>query len=158
MQTGDILTVGHGIIIQQVNAQGVMGSGIAKAIRDKWPVVWDDYRKVITTSPSDLESFSRLGTVVWSHVDDELLIASIVGQQFYGSGARFTSYDALDRALLSVRRDIDACSLQKLPIHYPLLGSDRGGAHWPVVKAILNYRLKDLLHGLWLLPGTAELS
>ena len=32
--TGNILQVERGIIIQQVNAQGVMASGIAKAIRE----------------------------------------------------------------------------------------------------------------------------
>ena len=38
---GDILNVTEGIIVQQVNCFGVMGAGLAKQIRDKWPSVYD---------------------------------------------------------------------------------------------------------------------
>ena len=40
---GDITEIESGIICQQTNCQGVMGSGLAKAIRDKWPKVFDEY-------------------------------------------------------------------------------------------------------------------
>ena len=41
----DITTERHGLIIHGVNCQGVMGSGVALAIRNKWPVVYDEYKK-----------------------------------------------------------------------------------------------------------------
>ena len=36
-------------ICQQVNCRGVMGAGLAKQIRDKWPVVFDEYKKICGT-------------------------------------------------------------------------------------------------------------
>ena len=43
---GDILTTPtrneDTVICHQVNCCGVMGAGLAKQIRDKWPVVFDE--------------------------------------------------------------------------------------------------------------------
>ena len=48
MPVGNLLDeVTTGCIIHQVNAQGVMGSGIAWAIRERYPQVWTDYSSII---------------------------------------------------------------------------------------------------------------
>lgn len=148
----------RGVIIQQVNAQGVMGSGIALAIRQKWPVVWDEYHEVFTPNPSEAESRRRLGMVLHVEVGPDLWVTNIVGQQFYGrheprGAPRYTSYDAVDEALIKVAQFYQGTGLS---LNYPLLGSDRGGAHWPVIKALINHRLAGFEHSLWLLPGTVE--
>jgi len=36
----DITTVEIGVMVSQVNCRGVMGAGVAKAIRDRWPIVY----------------------------------------------------------------------------------------------------------------------
>ena len=41
---GDILNITEGIIRQQVNCMGVMGSGLAKQIRNKYPRVYQKYK------------------------------------------------------------------------------------------------------------------
>lgn len=38
------------IICHQVNCKGVMGAGLAKQIRDKWPDVYDRYRLIAPAS------------------------------------------------------------------------------------------------------------
>ena len=42
-KNGNLLESGCDIICHQVNCQKVMGSGIAKQIREKWPIVYYDY-------------------------------------------------------------------------------------------------------------------
>lgn len=42
----DIFKSGADIICHQVNCQGVMGSGIAKQVREKYPVVYRDYKRM----------------------------------------------------------------------------------------------------------------
>lgn len=42
---GNILNVTEGIIVQQVNCMGVMGAGLAKQIKDKWPNIYNDYKE-----------------------------------------------------------------------------------------------------------------
>jgi O-acetyl-ADP-ribose deacetylase (regulator of RNase III) len=158
--TGNMLNkVTKGVILQQVNAQGAMGSGIALSIREKWPVVWDEYSKEIKPYPAYADSLRRLGRLIMVQVGPELWVGNIVGQQFYGSqdGARYTSYDAVDMALTELNEWLRGRPVEPpYEIHYPLLGSDRGGAHWPTVKSILNHRLKAYKHHLWLLPGVTE--
>ena len=51
----DILTVESGVICQQVNCQGVMGSGLAKQIRDKWPIVYEKYKAYSNNFTNDFE-------------------------------------------------------------------------------------------------------
>jgi O-acetyl-ADP-ribose deacetylase (regulator of RNase III) len=159
VSVGNILSVTEGIIIQQVNAQGVMGSGIAKAIRDKWPKVWDEYTVFAGLAYRQPELGARLmGRVLLTEVAPALLVASVVGQQFFRrpgdpEGRRYTSYDALDEAFTYL-----ANALQFLPVslHFPLIGSDRGGGNWPTVKSIIEHRLDRFDLNLWLLPGVAE--
>ena len=43
---GNLLDSNADIIIHQVNCQGAMNSGVAKAIREKWPIVFDKYSKL----------------------------------------------------------------------------------------------------------------
>ena len=51
---GDLLKVQKelnlDVICHQVNCQGVMGSGIAKQIRDTYPIVYDNYKKKCSRS------------------------------------------------------------------------------------------------------------
>ena len=48
---GNILNATEGIIVQQVNCMGVMGAGLAKQIRDKWPSVYNRYLDKVYYSP-----------------------------------------------------------------------------------------------------------
>lgn len=42
-KTGNLLDAPVDYICHQVNCQGRMASGIAKRIRERWPVVYDAY-------------------------------------------------------------------------------------------------------------------
>ena len=43
-KNGNLLDAQTAVIAHQVNCQGVMGSGVAKQIRDKWTNVYTAYR------------------------------------------------------------------------------------------------------------------
>ena len=142
VKKGNILEeVKQGIIIQQVNAQGVMGSGIAKQIRDKWPVVWEQYSQTFPAHPKD-RGLSRMGQLLMVRVNEGLWVANIVGQQFYGKDSRrYTSYDALSdglHALVSFM-DISAYWLTDEQVHHPMIGCGLGGGKWPIVKAMIEH-------------------
>lgn len=151
-EVGDILTVEHGVIVQQVNAQGAMNSGVAKAIRQRYPTVWAHYTTLITPNPSKEESRARLGKLIMVEiVPDELWVANIVGQQFYGSkGTRYTSYDALDDGFKKLKNWLDLNN-PNLSVHHPLIGADRGGGSWSVIREIIEQNLGNK-STLWILP------
>lgn len=140
-QVGNLVqSVKSGLILQQVNCQGVMGSGIAKELRETYPVVWEDYKDLCSKAAPQ----SLLGQAQLVQVTDALYIANLFGQLHYGrDGRRYTSYDALDDALLMLGDALVRSDLALTDIHHPLIGCGLGGGHWPVVEAIIKARLGD---------------
>ena len=110
---GDILNVTEGIIVQQVNCKGVMGAGLAKQIRDKWPSVYDRYLDKVYYSPKNED---LLGTTAWNKVDTNLFVASIFGQYDYGHGTKFTIYPALFKGLDYV---FGMAETDQIPVYIP---------------------------------------
>ena len=139
---GSILEATSGIIIQQVNAQGVMGSGVAKVLRDAYPQIWDDYKAYFDIDED--ERIHLMGTVIWSHVTPDLLVANIVGQLNYGStGMRYTSYDALDEGLAVVAYYV---ANQNIEVSHPMIGAGLGGGSWSIISAIIEHHLGPNTH------------
>ncbi len=134
--------VKRGIIVQQVNAQGVMASGIAKEIRAKWPKVWDEYSKVVRQHTIDMGA-GYMGMVIPVEVEEDLWVMNVVGQQFYGrdSTVRYTSYDALDKGFQRIKH-LDQMIRENydiaLPLHFPKIGCGLGGGKWNVVSALIE--------------------
>lgn len=139
--TGDLIkNVKQGIILQQVNAQNVMGSGFAKAVYEKWPIVKSEFHRWSCTFHRDLD---RLGQVQTIEVEPGLFVVNIVGQRYYGNDGktRYTSYDALGVGLEQTSKWMDSrldLWLTSHQVHHPAIGSGLGGAHWPVVEQLIE--------------------
>lgn len=147
LSTGDVTEAAEDIIIHQVNCQGKMNSGVARAIRNKWPSAFNDYLAFwkAADNKSDL-----LGKVLLSQVGDNKFVAHIFGQFNYGyDGARYTSYDALYDGLKFIK---DLAQKYNKSVALPSkIGSDRGGADWFVVESMIHSIFKDYEVHLYLL-------
>jgi O-acetyl-ADP-ribose deacetylase (regulator of RNase III) len=155
-QIGNILEeVKDGFIIQQVNCQGVMGSGIAKAIRDKWPVVYTEYARIFSgVSERYWDASNFLGQVQIVNVTPTVAVINLFTQENYGrTGDRYTSYDALDTALKEVARLTEG--LPSSLFHHPTIGCGLGGGNWKVVSALIEQHLGPETT-LWLRPEDTE--
>lgn len=130
----DVSTVDVGIIAHGVNCQHAMNSGVAKAIRNRWPLVYEMYR----TRP---RGKSMIGIVDMISVDpcDKLWVANCYTQVFYGyGGGRYADLDAIDTCLRGV--SIYA-QMYELDIYMPRIGCGRGGLDWdsevrPIVENV----------------------
>lgn len=92
---GSVVDASESIIAQGCNAQGVMGSGVAKAIRDKWPEVFQPYKTHCKRCQEPLGTISF--TATW---DGEKMIANMITQRFYGrDGKVYVDYDAIRKAM-----------------------------------------------------------
>lgn len=152
VEVGDLVeSVKQGIIIHQVNAQGVMGGGIAAQIRKKWPKVWEDYSAVVKPNQPH-KGFGYMGKVIYTEVGPKLRVASIVGQQFYGRDPNqiYTSYEALEMGLFSVS---NFARNEALDVHFPLIGCGLANGDWTTVSEIIDRHLVTINHTLWLLPS-----
>lgn len=126
----DVTMIEHGIIAHGVNCQGVMGSGIAKAIRNKWPVVFTEYSK----EPTGPE---MLGLIAMVYIADNLFVANCFTQEFYGKdGKKYASIDAVEKCLIEC---VFFSKTLALPLYMPKIGCGLGGLDWSrEVEPIVN--------------------
>lgn len=75
---GDLLKSGCDIICHQVNEYGVMGAGIAKQIKEKYPKAFDDYVKAIKEKTSKGEN---LPLIALSKQPDGIVVANMFTQR-----------------------------------------------------------------------------
>ena len=95
---GNLLDSNAELIMHQVNCQGKMNSGVAKAIREKWPKVFTEYLKLVNEKLYGSEkAFSLLGVVQPVTVSETQKVLNLFGQDKYGyDGKQYTSYDAIN--------------------------------------------------------------
>lgn len=117
----DITTTAIGIVAHGVNCQGVMGSGVAKAIKDKWPAVYDVYKDLPTGKT--MLGICNLITIQ----EQQLYVANCYTQVFYGYGGRFASTDAIRK---SIGKTMEWANYFNLPVFLPKIGAGLGGLDW----------------------------
>ena len=138
-KSGDIFDSKVNIICHQVNAQGVMGSGVAKQVKDKYPRVFDKYKEAC-----DKDLF-KLGSCQVVAVDDTKtkFIANLCGQWNFGSdGKRYTSYDAIYSALEKLADYCKKKNIESVVFPYKM-SCDRGGASWHIIYAMIEDVFED---------------
>jgi len=119
----DITDVTLGVVAHGVNCQLKMASGVAKAIRAKWPIVYEKYM-------NNGKGEAILGTahIITVSEDDSLWVANCYTQLFYGyGGGAYASADAVKQSLGQVAQFADILSL---PVYIPKIGCGLGGLDW----------------------------
>lgn len=129
LEHSNLLDVKSGIICHQVNCIGVMGAGIALQIRNKWPVVFKDYKNecnLFSDEPKKL-----LGKVQDTLVSDNLVIANCFGQICPGRSGTMTDYGAWDEILDHLN---DLSNFFSLELHFPyMIGCGLAGGDWNTI-------------------------
>lgn len=130
LENSNLLDVDSGVIAHGCNAQGVMGSGVAKQLRYKYPEVYTSYS-------SALVDFGRhwCGAVDFVRVSPRLIVANMITQEYYGrDGAHYVSYAALQIAMQSV---LEQSKNMGLDVHIPyMVGAGLGGGDLTKIKSI----------------------
>ena len=152
-RNGNLLDADVEYICHQVNCQGRMGSGIAKSIRERWPVVYTEYRakfdemeekliEVCGSWESQVDiSDVLLGDVQLVRVGDNKTVVNLFAQQCYGyDGKRYTSYDGFWTCLGKIRETIPVGATIGFPDH---IGCGLGGANWEVILTMIEEALND---------------
>jgi hypothetical protein len=134
---GDMLEIKDGILFHQVNCQGVMGAGIAKAIRDKWPVVFERYRQNCKHSGK-----ANFGKCQFVNITDDLYVVNLFGQDRYGRDKRYTHYMRLRHALNEAKRGVDTLESlfkRKFPVYFPYrMSCSSAGGNWYLVQKMIK--------------------
>lgn len=145
---GNILDSDDSIIAHGCNSRGVMDSGVAKAIRDKYPVVYQDYMREFDKQTSDsLVSCMKLGTCILSNSGSKTIISCITQKDYGLSNIRYVSYDAVDLGMARISGIMN--ELGKDYISIPKIGSGLGNGDWNVIVEIISSRLKNKNVTVW---------
>jgi O-acetyl-ADP-ribose deacetylase (regulator of RNase III) len=127
---GNALEIERGVFMHGCNAQGVMGSGVAKEVKTKFPSAFYAYREAYDTSGL------KLGDVTIVRPLQHLFIVNAITQQYFGyDGRLYLDYKALETC---ANKAADLAKKEGLPLVFPLIGCDRGGGDWNVVRDMLD--------------------
>ena len=134
LENSNLLNVKSGIICHQTNCIGVMRGGIALAIKQKWPIVYEQYVKYCK-SFSDYNYL--LGEVQDIAINSNLIISNCFGQLKPGYGL-MTDYNAWDKILYRLSEN---AIFFNADIHFPwMIGCGLAGGDWNIMKEkIENY-------------------
>lgn len=133
---------------------GVMGAGVAKALKDKWPKVYEVYKKMEKESPNGLKN--RLGENCYAKVGNRAYVVNMIGQDGVGRDGDTipVKYWALQSCMSDIRNFIGLVTPElstpqnepvKLVIHCCKFGSDLAGGCWDF--------LLELIREQWLEKG-----
>ena len=142
LENSNICDVTEGVILQGVNCQGVMGSGVAKQLRDKYPDIFTNYKKLCDTASQENRAVF-LGYVDFFYVENTAVtIANCFTQLHYGKdGKKYASYDALYNCLEYVASHNRT---EQEVIHIPyLIGAGLGGLKESIVLAMIEELLAE---------------
>lgn len=132
MIEGNILECSENIIVHQTNCMGVMGSGLAKQVKAKYPEVFNAYYHFCKTNVVE----DILGSALICEANDGKIIANVFGQNNYGTDKQYTDYDALRHGLEEVKSFAEE---RNLTVALPYkLGCGKGGGDWEVVSKIIE--------------------
>jgi O-acetyl-ADP-ribose deacetylase (regulator of RNase III) len=136
MIQGNIFDCTQDIIVHQTNCLGVMGTGLALQVKQKYPKVFNAYYHYCkTTQAKDL-----LGTTLICEADDGKYIANLFGQFNYGDGLQ-TDYDSFKTALQEIH---DFAKENGLSVALPYkIGCGLGGGDWDVILDIITQIFND---------------
>jgi O-acetyl-ADP-ribose deacetylase (regulator of RNase III) len=118
---GDITNETSGLIIQGVNCMGVMGSGVALAIKTKWPIVYKEYLK-------HQQGREALGKVQFVPIEPGLYIGNCWTQEFFGNdGKIYADRGALRCCLFQA---LAFCETHGLELKTPKIAAGLAGLDW----------------------------
>ena len=128
---GDLLETEITNIIHGCNSRGVMGSGVAKAIRAKYPRAYQDYVDMYDNVGLEL------GDMPISTQPDGRVIYNAITQKEYGrdSSRVYVSY----WAIAEVFRRIDKSNISEIAM--PMIGAGLANGDWNVISAIIENTL-----------------
>ena len=129
-------------VVHGCNAQGVMGSGVARVVRNDFPAAYYEYVR------RHDEVGLKLGEIIPVSVLSGRYVINAITQEFYGGPpTRYVDYDAVRTAFRAVRAFAAQMNLET--VNYPMIGAGLGGGDWRVISAIIDEELEGCKHVVW---------
>jgi O-acetyl-ADP-ribose deacetylase (regulator of RNase III) len=112
------------------NCQGSMGAGIAKTFKERYPEMFEEYRRRCKVVPRQF----NLGDVFLWKEESKPWVFNLGTQEGYWRAR--ASYEAIEVALAKMRKLAGEETIQRIAI--PQIGTGYGGLSWKKVRAIVE--------------------
>lgn len=125
----DLFNTDAELILHGVNAQGRFASGIAKQMKEKFPIVAMRY------FDRHKDQGWKIGDTQFNYIGDRIIV-NACSQQYYGyDGQQYVSYLALYKIFTDVFSFAVHSGIKKIAM--PKIGAGLGGGDWSVIEGIL---------------------
>ncbi len=127
----DILHIVHGC-----NAQGVMGSGVAKIVKEQYFDAYKFYAEQYD------EAGLKLGDVQFVPANGKVIVNAITQENFGRTGAKFVDYNAVANCMKTINKVLKLSG--ETQVAMPQIGAGLGGGDWSVIASIIESELQDI--------------
>ncbi|HZU36940.1 MAG TPA: macro domain-containing protein [Gemmataceae bacterium] len=121
------------------NCQGSMGAGIAIGFRERYPRMYEEYRRRCKAKPREF----NVGDVFFWKEGGQPAVFNLGTQEDFWRGR--ATYQGIEMALRAMKRQADEEGITSIAL--PRLGAGYGGLSWKKVREIIEAVFKN-----W--PGT----
>jgi O-acetyl-ADP-ribose deacetylase (regulator of RNase III) len=132
---GNALTVTRGIIVHGCNCKGVMGSGIARSVRELYPQAFGVYHNEFS------KNGLKLGNITFAKCEnDEKWIVNAQTQDGCGTDKRYVDYEAVYQCFEKVRDFAEVLQERGIvvPIVFPKIGAGLAGGNWMIIETMIK--------------------
>jgi len=151
-RTGNLLDAEEPVIAYGGNARGRMDSGVAKAVRERYPVTYTMYRNQL----DDPEGV-KLGDTIWVDCGKHIVVNAITQEDCGDDGKRYVDYDAVRAALKEINDsrlwDSDLLARKPHAVALPLVGAGAGGGKWSEIAPIIESTMDRVQPVVYLIDG-----
>lgn len=132
---GDVFSGEEKFKVHGCNAQGVMGSGVAKIVKERYPSAFKVYRDMW-----EVDQALPVGHISSAYIPNvDIYIVNLVTQDFFGrTGARFVQYDTLRTAFENLNEFFLPFNLKNPRVAMPKIGAGLGGGDWDIISKIIE--------------------
>lgn len=129
---GDLLASRAQTLVNPVNCKGVMGKGLAKSFKVRWPQMFREYQEAC-----------RAGTVrpgiPLLYKDGDRQILSVPTKNDWKQPS---TYEIVEAGIKSIREHLGSWGITSLAM--PALGCGLGGLEWTKVRTLIEAHLSSL--------------
>lgn len=122
---GDVFSSPELYLAHGCNNRGVMGSGVARVVKEQYREAYEFYASANRLSLGDILPYKCNGKI----------IINCITQNGYGrDNYRYVSYDAIEMCI----KEINTYVSLDTPVAMPQIGAGLGGGNWNIIATIIE--------------------
>jgi len=142
-EVGDMFAGPQRVLVHGCNAKGVMGSGVAKIVRDQYPQAYRAYRDAY-------EKFGlKPGDVVLADCGDRTIVNAVTQDDYGRDPSRiYVDYDAVAKCMRAINNIAPGEE-----VGMPMIGSGLARGDWNRIAEIIERESREYQPVVWVLDA-----